>query len=412
MLKNQRKIKYNAIITALVLSVITTATMLPTIAYADTGVTVSVSGANKLDGYAVTGTYYNIGSAEKEQTILKTDTDGKVYFPLPTKDYTNFDFTMLVQGYEVTGTKSVTDIKNETKSVINTDISWAVELGLINQTETSEEETIYNEIEKDGAVQVTENTDGTNKDKPTVNDKNSDSLPNKDTQATDNMQNKGEATVKIQIESEVNVGLLRETGTLTLSGLNGSASFTYKLNGTENTATAMLPDGTYSLSSSETSCKVVIPEECTITNGKCTIKIKVQPVSTLKIRNSTQPFDKCQVRSGNNSIQVDDSESIAVEPKRNYVVNITDDPIKYNLQIPTTPNKYIFDFATRDLTIDRPDKSADTVTGTIENPFGIAETTDKGYTKKRTPATWVITTVTSAISAAVALICKKRSTKA
>ena len=412
MIKSQRKIKYNAITTALALSVITTATLLPTIAYADTGVTVSVSGADKLDGYAITGTYYNIGSAEKEQTVLKTDTDGKVYFPLPTKDYTNFDFTMLVKGYEVTGTKSVADIKNETKSVLNTDISWAVELGLINQTETSDGETIYNEIEKDGAVQGTENTSEAYEDKPAIDDKNSDSPPNKDTQATDNMQNKDEATVTVQVESDVSIELLRETGTITLSGLNGSASFTYNLNGINNTATAMLPDGTYSLSSSETSCKVVLPEACTITNGTCTINVKLQSVSTLKILNSTQPFDKCRVRSGNNSLLMYDSECIAVEPKRNYVVNINDEPIKYNLQIPTTPNKYIFDFATGELTIDRPDKSAETVVGTVENPFGIAETTDKGYTKEKTPATWVLTTVTSAISAAVALLCKKRSTKA
>ena len=350
--------------------------------YADTGVTVKVTGADKLDGYAVTGTYYNIGSSESVQTVVTTDANGNAYFALPTKEYTNFDFTMMVQGFEITGAKDVTEIKQESKAEISNDISWAVALGAFNDDSANIDDPAmnYNEIAADGTAQgtVTDTPKTDITDKP-ISDNKVDNSRN-----DANTVNKRVSTVYLNIESQAETYMLREEVTVTLSGVNGSASFKATLGAENSSSTVNLPDGVYNVRASETSNKTVFPSECTIVKGECTLKATLKPVSTLKVLNGTETDTLFKIRSGNTSGTLKITQTVAVEPKRSYVVNIVDQPTKYNLMIPTAPNDYIFDFATGELTIDRPDKSTEIITGTEDNPFGIAETMDKGYVNTQT----------------------------
>lgn len=343
--------------------------------YADNGITIKVTGTDKLDGYEVTGTYYNIGSNEKVQSVIKTDANGKAYFSLPTKEYTNFDYSMLVQGFEIAGTKEVAEIKQVANAEITNDIGWAVALGAFNNESANSEDTAmnYNEIAAEGVAQ------GDNQKSNETNNENNYENNAVNSPSDTNIVNKKESSVQLVIESTTETSLLREEVTITLSGINGSASFKATLGEKNSTYTVNLPDGAYNVSTSETSNTTEFSSKCNIINGECTIRATLQPISTLRILNGTETETQIKIRSGNKNATVKTSNTVAVEPKRSYIVNILEQPIKYNLMIPTVPNDYIFDFATGELTIDRPDKSTETIEGTEENPFGIAETVDKGY---------------------------------
>lgn len=336
--------------------------------YADTGVTIQLAGLTSLSDYAVTGTYYNIGSSEKVQTTAKTDSDGRVYFAIPSETYTEFDYSLIVSGFEVTGTKSVSEIQSESKSVILADVSWATALSGVTEIKAdgNNNDNTYNTIGVDGDVHATDET------KSPIETTEKDNTKDTADTKTEN------ASITVNVKSSAILDLLRESCNVTLTGVNGSANINVKFSSPVSTISVKLPDGVYTISLSATTNKVKAPTECKIVNGMCNITLEVTPVCVLIVSDADKT-DTLYVFKGNKNTYITDGTPLAVENKRNYILKRSGENTGYSLTIPTYADKLWFDFVTGEMLTDKTDNTAETPNGTEDNPYGIAETMDKGY---------------------------------
>lgn len=340
--------------------------------YADTGVTIQLAGLTNLSDYAVTGTYYNIGSSDKVQTTVKTDSDGRVYFAIPSGTYAEFDYSLLVSGFEVTGTKSVSEIQSESKSVILADVSWATALSGATEIKAdgNNNDNTYNTIGDNGVVHATDETETA-----PPSETNEKDVTNNTTSA-----NVTTANITVNVKSNTILDLLRESCNVTLTGVNGSANINVKLNSPASTSKVKLPDGVYTISLSETTNTVTAPAECKIVSGECVITLEVTPVCVLIVSDDNKT-DTLYVFKGNKNTYITDGTPLAVENKRSYILKRSGETTGYSLTIPTYASKLWFDFTTGEMLTDKTDNTGNTPNGTEDNPYGIAETMDKGYNK-------------------------------